>query len=127
MLLYSKDESNKVPHGIIKLADVTDVFSVGATKFVLKQVAHGDLHFEAPAPERDSWVFTLKSGIAGAKATGMFLDQALLDLKLTAESKNVVNSASERSGFVASGRTWKDGYTARLPATQSTLSIAEEI
>lgn len=68
MLLYSKDESNKVPHGIIKLADVTDVLSVGATKFVLKQTPHGELHFEAPAQERDSWVFTLKSKIADAKA-----------------------------------------------------------
>ena len=69
MLLYSKDESNQFPHGIIKLADVTDVVSVGATKFVLKQGPHADLHFEAPAPERDSWVFTLKSKIADAKAT----------------------------------------------------------
>lgn len=66
LLLYSKDEAHKVPHGIIKLADVTEVAPVGATKFVLKQT-HGDLHFEAPAAERDSWVHTLKTKIADAK------------------------------------------------------------
>lgn len=64
---YAKDEGHKeAPHGIIKLADVADVTSSGANKFVLK-LASGDLHFEAPAAERDSWVFTLKTKVAEAK------------------------------------------------------------
>ncbi|KAF8542098.1 Pleckstrin homology domain-containing protein [Trichophaea hybrida] len=65
---YSKDEAHKVPHGVIKLADVTEVTESGSNKFVLK-LSSGDLHFEAPAAERDSWVFTLKSKIAEAKAS----------------------------------------------------------
>jgi hypothetical protein len=65
---YSKDEANKVPHGVIKLADVTEVTETGTNKFVLK-LSTGDLHFEAPATERDSWVFTLKTKIAEAKAS----------------------------------------------------------
>lgn len=65
---YSKDESDKTPHGIIKLADVTEVTGTGSNKFVLK-LSTGDLHFEAPAVERDNWVFTLKAKIAEAKST----------------------------------------------------------
>ncbi|CAZ82137.1 unnamed protein product [Tuber melanosporum] len=66
LLLYSKAEGQS-PHGIIKLADVTEVTSLGAAKFVLK-IPHGnDLHFESPG-ERDSWVFTLKHKITEAKA-----------------------------------------------------------
>ncbi|KAI5819703.1 Pleckstrin homology domain-containing protein [Pyronema omphalodes] len=68
LCFYSKDEANKQPHGIIKLADVTEVTESGANKFVLK-MSSGDLHFEALASERDSWVFTLKAKIAEAKAT----------------------------------------------------------
>lgn len=67
LLFYSKAEGQKeAPHGIIKLADVVEVLPVGNAKFVLK-LATGDLHFEAPALERDSWVFTLKSKISEAK------------------------------------------------------------
>lgn len=65
---YSKDEGHKHPHGIIKLSDVTEVTESGSNKFVLK-LSTGDLHFEAPPAERDSWVFTLKTKIAEAKAT----------------------------------------------------------
>jgi hypothetical protein len=68
LCFYSKDEANKQPHGIIKLADVTEVTESGANKFVLK-MSSGDLHFEALAAERDSWVFTIKAKIAEAKAT----------------------------------------------------------
>ncbi|PUU82339.1 Pleckstrin homology domain-domain-containing protein [Tuber borchii] len=66
LLLYSKAEGQS-PHGIIKLADVTEVTSVGAAKFVLKIPNGGDLHFESPG-ERDSWVFTLRHKITEAKA-----------------------------------------------------------
>ncbi|PWW77052.1 hypothetical protein C7212DRAFT_188431 [Tuber magnatum] len=65
LLLYSKAERQS-PHGIIKLADVTEVTSVGATKFVLKIPSGGDLHFESPG-DRDNWVFTLKHKITEAK------------------------------------------------------------
>ncbi|KAI5839992.1 Pleckstrin homology domain-containing protein [Morchella snyderi] len=68
LLLYTKTEGQKeVPHGIIKLADVTEVQPVGTTKFVLKLAAQ-DLHFESSAAERDSWVFTLNHKISEAKA-----------------------------------------------------------
>jgi len=64
---YSKDESHKDSiHGIIKLADVTDVTPAGANKFVLKS-ASGELHFEAPAAERDNWVFSLNHKVEEAK------------------------------------------------------------
>ncbi|KAL7266998.1 hypothetical protein RUND412_010430 [Rhizina undulata] len=67
LLIYSKTEGQKeTPHGIIKLADVTEVIPAGGTKFVLK-LASGDLHFEAPVAERDSWVHTIKTKIAEAK------------------------------------------------------------
>ncbi|CUS08692.1 unnamed protein product [Tuber aestivum] len=66
LLLYCKAEGQS-PHGIIKLADVTEVTSAGAAKFVLKIPNGGDLHFESPG-ERDSWVFTLKHKITEAKA-----------------------------------------------------------
>lgn len=66
---YSKEESQKdIPHGIIKLAEVSDVVSNAANKFVLR-IPTGDLHFEAPPTERDSWVFTLKGKVADAKAS----------------------------------------------------------
>jgi len=65
---YSKDEGHKHPHGIIKLSDVTEVTESGSNKFVLK-LSTGDLHFEAPPAERDSWVFTLRTKIAEAKTT----------------------------------------------------------
>lgn len=65
---HCKDETHKVPHGIIKLADVTEVTESGSNKFVLKLASGDPLHFEAPAAERDSWVHTLKSKIAEAKA-----------------------------------------------------------
>ncbi|KAI5776758.1 Pleckstrin homology domain-containing protein [Geopyxis carbonaria] len=72
---YSKEESHKdSPHGIIKLADVSDVVPSAASKFVLK-ISTGDLHFEAPASERDSWVFTLKGKVAEAKTS----EQAILE------------------------------------------------
>lgn len=65
---YTKDESRKdMPHGIIKLADVTDVVLHGNKQFVLK-LPTGDLHFEASPAERDNWVFTLKAKIEEAKA-----------------------------------------------------------
>jgi hypothetical protein len=67
LLLYSKTEGQKVPHGIIKLADVTDVVASGNSKFILK-LASTDLHLESTASERDSWVFTINHKIAEAKA-----------------------------------------------------------
>ncbi|RPB03173.1 hypothetical protein L873DRAFT_1833925 [Choiromyces venosus 120613-1] len=65
LLLYSKAEGQS-PHGIIKLADATEVTPDGATKFVLKTPT-GDLHFESLV-ERDNWVFTLNHKITEAKA-----------------------------------------------------------
>lgn len=66
---YSKDEGHKdAPHGIVKLADVSDVVPVGATKFVLKLTA-GELQFEAPAADRDNWIYTLKTKVEEAKAS----------------------------------------------------------
>jgi hypothetical protein len=66
---YTKDESRKdLPHGIIKLADVTEIVESGTKQFVLK-LPTGDLQFEASPTERDNWVFTLKAKIEEAKAS----------------------------------------------------------
>lgn len=65
---YSKDETHKdAVHGIIKLADVTEVTSAGSTKFSLK-LASSELQFEAPAADRDNWVFSLNAKVEEAKA-----------------------------------------------------------
>ncbi|TGZ76285.1 hypothetical protein EX30DRAFT_258449 [Ascodesmis nigricans] len=65
---YSKHESHKdAPHGIVKLADVTEVVPVGVNRFVLK-LSGGELQFEAPPADRDNWVYTLNQKVEEAKA-----------------------------------------------------------
>lgn len=123
---YTKDESRKdLPHGIIKLADVTEIVESGTKQFVLK-LPTGDLQFEASPTERDNWVFTLKAKIEEAKASAESVTESdAYRTVLEKLSKPVVTAATAKPAEKAEEAKDSEEAKADEPAAEKTEAPTE--